>query len=97
MELHLHPDNVVIIRDGDNVLYVDTPENFANDYGEEIETVEGWNERLYRPGIMNRLCNGFTDSTSSDTWPQGDDILSSVSSIVSSKQARMEALYEGME
>jgi hypothetical protein len=90
-QIQIHPDNLVIIREDGEVLYLDSKENFELDYGTSLETLpEGWNERLYIQGMYNRLCNQFTQQTSFDSWTQGEDILDNVQNIIDAKTARLE-------
>lgn len=90
MSLHVHPDNLVIIRDDAQVLYIDTLANFELDFGSAIEQVPGWPEHFYIPGVMNRLGNGFTQETTIDAWIQGNAILAASSSIIAAKEARLQ-------
>lgn len=90
LSLHLHPDNLVIIRDDAQVLYIDTLANFELDFGAAIEQVPGWSEHLYVPGVMNRLGNGFTQETTMDAWTQGDQVLAAINSIIEAKELRLE-------
>ena len=50
VEYHHHPDNVIYVRDG-GASYMDTPENFAKDFGAPAPALpEGMIECIYEPG-----------------------------------------------
>lgn len=91
MQLHIHPDQTVIIRDGNDIVYGDSIENFFLDYGSEptLFPSSRWNERLYIPSVMNRLCDGFTQETSVDVWEDGDAIIEAADDLIAAKEARL--------
>lgn len=91
-EVHVHPDQKVIIRIDGAVEYVDTIENFEADYGQSLDKPTGqWNECHYIQGEYCRHADGFTDEAHTDPWEMGDDILDKKEAIKLSKEAREEA------
>jgi hypothetical protein len=91
MQLHIHPDQKIIIRDSNgNVIYIDTVDNFILDYGSDPELLPNsrWNERLYIPDVMDRLADNFTQETSNQSWPDGDAILAAIEDIFAAKEVR---------
>jgi hypothetical protein len=90
MTLQIHPDGVVYIRDGKQILYEETIQGFEQDYGSKLDALPvGYVERLYTPGVLDRLGTGFThESTALGVWTQGDDILSKVVQLVNAKRVR---------
>lgn len=92
LELHIHPDQKVIIREDGNILYIDDISNFELDYGASLDPLlENMNERLYIPGVMDRFCDGKTQTTTQDVYVQGDDILDKKDDIIAAKNSRIGA------
>lgn len=88
-EVHVHPDQKVIIRIDGTVEYVDTIENFEADYGQSLDKPTGqWNQCLYIQGEYCRCGDGFTDETDMGPWEIGDDILENKEAIKAAKELR---------
>lgn len=90
LEIHLHPDNVVIIRENGVAIYIDTKENFELDAALSLDVLpEGFNERIYVQNVMDRFGDGKTQVTTENSWSQGDSILANRAAIIAAKQVRI--------
>lgn len=78
---HHHPDDVVFIH-GD-VLYIDTPDNFAVDLGEVYEFAG--RERLYEPGVRHFI----DDEPQSLEWVEGDAYIAALPDLITAQAARL--------
>jgi len=88
-EVHLHPDQFVIVRVNGVSVYVETFENFALDFGAPVENPSApWIERLYIPNVMNRLGDGKTQETTVEVWVQGDEIINNLNQLIEAKELR---------
>lgn len=102
IEVHLHPDEHLIIRDNDEVVYSATLEEFEADFGQALEALSSpWTERIYAlsgPNVaMNRLANRFTNETSMDRWTQGDAIVTNKNALIQAKATRLAAIEAAKE
>jgi hypothetical protein len=83
MQFHHHPDGLVYVR-GEGVVYCDTPQNFAADWGHPYEFAG--RERIYEPGIRH-----FVDNEPQPLeWAQGDAYIAGLPSLL---QAQYNRLY----
>jgi hypothetical protein len=91
LELHIHPDSQVIIRENGAVIYLDSFDNFYADFGStpEFFPEPRWNERIYRPNQMDRLGDQFTQETTNSVWSLGEDILAARAAIIAAKSNRL--------
>ncbi len=83
-ELHIHPDDIVIIREDGVTLYVENMAEFEVDFEEELEWSYGpnWNEVQYTPGVMYRIFDGKTSDSLAPSWEQGDRIIAAVEDLM---------------
>ena len=88
MRFHQHPDGVIIVETADGI-YIDTPENFALDYGEAAPALpDGMVERFYSPErhfVADAKGNAFPTN---EPFPFGDAAMRALATLLSTQAAR---------
>jgi hypothetical protein len=88
-QVHQHPDGAVYVR-VDSEVYVDTPANFATDFGEALPDLPpGAVERIYDQGVRHPILDGVNIIDGGPMpWPLGDQIIAAIHSLLAAQQAR---------
>jgi hypothetical protein len=88
----LQAASIIRVQSGSSV-YVDTPDNFAADYGQAAPSLpEGIGERLYEPGVRHPLSTSGDVLAGGDMpWTFGDDVIADLSNIIVAKSVRENA------
>lgn len=87
---HLHPDGVVIVE-GPAGIYIDTPVNFAADFGRAVPALPaGMVERLYDPAGRHFVADakGNAYPVEPVTFAFGDAAIAALPDLLASKAAR---------
>jgi hypothetical protein len=90
-QVHQHPDGHHIVRVDDKV-YVDTPENFKDDFGVQLPVMPiGIDERLYHQGVRHAL---YTKNSVVDggpmPWPFGDNLFNKINAALNKQKKRID-------
>jgi len=94
-QVQQHPDGNVYVR-VDDLLYADTPENFANDFGYALPWLPvGFTERIYDQGRRHTLAGTNESGTFVDggemPWPLGDKAILEIGIGLNAQSARLAA------
>lgn len=91
-EVHQHPDGHVIIRT-DAGIYIDTPENFALDFGITLPALPvPADEHIYTQGKRNAFMgDGNVVDGGAVPWDVGDSIIASIDPGLAAQAARRQA------
>lgn len=88
-QVHQHPDGHHIVRVDDKV-YIDTAENFKDDFGVQLPTMPiGIDERIYHQGVRHALMtkNSVVDGGPMP-WPFGDNLFNKINSALNKQKKR---------
>lgn len=89
-----HPDGWIFIRT-ETGTYVDTIENFENDYGQSYSGLpDGFIGRYYEPGVNHYITTGSTAVPQPLQWSEGDQYIAAYDSLMAAKMAREAAESE---
>jgi hypothetical protein len=87
---HRHPDGMVFVRVGENLVYSDTPENFEADFGVTLPPLpEGATEQIYDQGRRHAFHNHDGLVAGGEMpWPAGDQVIASIIDGLAMQRAR---------
>ena len=90
-EIHQHPEGHHIVRVDDKV-YVDTPENFKNDFGVELPVMPiGIDERVYHQGVRHALYrNNSVVDGGPMPWSMGDSLFAKINHALNKQKKRVD-------
>lgn len=88
-EFHQHPDGLIYVRTATGT-YVDTPENFGEDFGRPIPPLPaGADEHVYTQGRRHCFMGGGDVIDGGPMqWPVGDEIIASIAAGLSAQSGR---------
>ena len=95
--LQQHGGTIYVRIDGDT--YMETPENFADDYGSPMPSLESsFDERVYEPGKRHALAfeNSVIDGGEMP-WPEGDAIIEAAPMLLGKQATRRQAEQEAQQ
>jgi|SRR5215467_14268466 len=88
MQVHETPDGMIWVRVG-NRAYGETRKQFTLDFGQEMESLEGFTERVYEPGVVHALKVGTNVVDGGPMpWKFGDRVLKAFDNLVNIKKTR---------
>ena len=92
-EVHQHPDGHIYVRASDGI-YIDSPSNFQSDFGVDLPTLPaGADEHIYTQGRRHCFMGGGDVIEGGPMpWPEGDDIIASITDGLAAQSARQGAL-----